>query len=53
MPTHQLSPITADPLVYTGLFNIRGSDIDYNPVVTSYALVTGSTNHSMAQIRLF
>lgn len=24
------------------LFNIRGSDIDYNPVVTSYALVTAS-----------
>jgi Xaa-Pro aminopeptidase len=31
----------ADQFMRAGLFNIRGSDIDYNPVVTSYALVTG------------
>ena len=27
-------------IVFLGLFNLRGSDIDYNPVFFSYAIVT-------------
>lgn len=29
-----------DPLFYVGLFNMRGSDIDYNPLFFSYAIIT-------------
>lgn len=37
-----LSLILTDLLLghVPGLFNIRGADIDYNPVVMSYAIVT-------------
>jgi len=32
--------IQSHVLLYPGLFNLRGSDIDYNPVFFAYAIVT-------------
>ncbi|XP_078711726.1 xaa-Pro aminopeptidase 1 isoform X2 [Lampetra fluviatilis] len=41
------SPLLVLPLSYTGLFNMRGGDVEYNPVFFAYAMV------GLETIRLF
>lgn len=34
---------------FTGLLNLRGSDIDYNPVFFSYTIITPSSVHCFVE----
>lgn len=40
LKTQQLKFCSACFYCFTGLFNLRGSDVEYNPVFFAYAIIT-------------